>query len=401
MKEKSKYKLKQGERIRPDGLYEFRTSRNKRAYSVYGKSVNEMRAKKEELLKKLDNGIKVEKQKCSLNEIAEEYLAYKKKNVEKTTFSTMKYMYDKYVRGDIGLLKISDIRRTTIKDYYSKLLNECKLSITTVSRIDGIIKPMLERAVDDDIILKNPASRVCGEIRRENHITVPKVNVPDPDEVKRFLSFMINNPAYSPTIKNIFICIAGTGGRVSEITACTWDNVDFENNVLHIREGIGYYVDENNHRCRMIKKPKSESGIRDIPMIKAVREALENEKKYQEEMGIEQIGLDGITNFCFLSNRNTPFVRETINYHLKKIINDYNKTIGSEKYTIKLFSTHALRHAFCTALCLSTDDIKAIQTIMGHKDVSISLDWYAAATQKGMRLSMDLFENNLGISEIY
>ena len=205
MKEKSKYKLKQGERVRPDGLYEFRTSRNKKTYSVYGKSVNEMRAKKDTLLRQLDNGIKVEKQKCSLNELAEEYLAYKRKNVEKTTFSTMKYMYDKYVRNDIGQLKISDIRRTTIKDYYSKLLNDNKLSITTVSRIDGIIKPMLERAVDDDILLKNPASRVCGEIKRENHLTTPKVNVPDPDEVKRFLEFLINNPSYSPTIKNIFI----------------------------------------------------------------------------------------------------------------------------------------------------------------------------------------------------
>ncbi len=105
--------------------------------------------------------------------------------------------------------------------------NYCRSSVVSIAKEAGAY-----------IILKNPASRVCGEIRRENHITVPKVNDPDPDEVKRFLSFMINNPSYSPTIKNIFICIAGTGGRVSEISACTWDNVDFENNVLHIREGI-------------------------------------------------------------------------------------------------------------------------------------------------------------------
>ncbi len=389
--------LQKGESQRIDGRYQFRMMVGSQSYWVYGATLKEMRENKEKLLKQLDSGINVEKQKMTLNDLVDEYLKMKEMTIQKSTSSTMKFTYDRYVREGLGKRRICDIRRSEIKAFYLQLLKEKELAIATVSRISEIISPALETAVYDDIIIRNPASKVLGEIKREMHAKPTPVHVPAPEEIKAVMKYMLDSPCFSDTIKNLLTVLYGTGLRVGEITALTWDCIDFEQGSLSVRRAIGYVRDENGHAYQILKQPKSEAGKRTIPMITAVRKALENELHFQQTNKIVQDGLEGVTDFCFVSNRRKPFTREAIHNQVRRMIRFYNESVENPEDRVKDFTTHAIRHAFATMLCMSTSDLKAIQEIMGHSDISMTLNIYASATKEAKKKSMEGFEENAGL----
>lgn len=58
-----------------------------------------------------------------------------------------------------------------------------------------------------------------------------------------------------------------------------------------------------------------------------------------------------------------------------------------------VFSCHTLRHTFTTRLCESGINIKVIQSVLGHKDISTTLDIYAAVTRDLKKAEMEKFED--------
>ena len=85
--------LKTGEYERPDGMYVFRTTYEGKRHTIYATTLDELREKKEKLLNNLEQGLDVEKQKLSLNDIANDYLDKKSKTVQQTTLRTMTVGY--------------------------------------------------------------------------------------------------------------------------------------------------------------------------------------------------------------------------------------------------------------------------------------------------------------------
>ena len=76
-------------------------------------------------------------------------------------------------RNSIGKKRLLDLKRSHVKDFYLDLISgNKKISISTLSRLDTVLKPMVEMAVNDDIILKNPFRGGIGEIRGESHFSI-------------------------------------------------------------------------------------------------------------------------------------------------------------------------------------------------------------------------------------
>ena len=142
-----------------------------------------------------------------------------------------------------------------------------------------------------------------------------------------------------------------------------------------------------------MKRTKSESGDRIIPMLKEVREALEAEKLRQKNNGMIQPDLDGYNDFVFLTIRNTVYTRENVLTQIKQVVKEYNKLHPDNE--LPEMSTHQLRHTFTTRLCRNSDDLKAIQKILGHKDISTTLNIYADATEDGIKESMQALEGKM------
>lgn len=135
-------------------------------------------------------------------------------------------------------------------------------------------------------------------------------------------------------------------------------------------------------------------------MIESVREAILQEKEYQKEAGIKCTArVDGFTDFIFVNRFGNTQHQGTLNKALRRIIRDCNQEIldkTKDKDNVILlpkFSCHTLRHTFTTRLCESGINIKVIQSVLGHADISTTLDIYADVTKDLKKAEMQTFED--------
>ena len=395
--------LRKGETFRKsDGVYVFRTVVDGKRQSIYSASLAELREKEDELFARAEHGLVIEKQKMTLNELADEYLADKEKTVQRTTIHTMYSTYNRYARKTIGEENLADLKRSTVKRFYLDLMTGSRpISLSTVSRLNSILKPMLEQAVYDDIILKNPARGVIGELKRECRDQPQKRHALETAVQDEFLDYLMSSPKHEG-IRNIVIFMLGTGCRVGEAIGLRWEDISFEENMVYINHAIGYTRIDGHYR-QFIKKTKTAAGDRRIPLLDEVRAALLAERKRQKKAGIVQPVLDGFTGFVFVSSRGTLYTRENISTQLKQIVSEHNE--GNPKVILPEFTTHQLRHTFATYLCRHTNDIKAAQAILGHADVSTTMNVYAEAMDDGVDESMKAMKGKLfrwkGLEDIW
>jgi len=112
-------------------------------------------------------------------------------------------------------------------------------------------------------------------------------------------------------------------------------------------------------QCKWIEKPKTQSGIRQIPMSEKVYEALgrvlENRKK------AKPITIDGYSNFLFLNRDGCPKTAASYDNMFRGLAKKYNKR--HEEALPKVMTPHTLRHTFCTNLANTGMNPKALQYI--------------------------------------
>ena len=149
-------------------------------------------------------------------------------------------------------------------------------------------------------------------------------------------------------------------------------------------------------RILHISKPKTNAGIRTIPMLDTVKDAFEMLKEEQEESGQCDVEIDGMTGFIFCNRFGNVPNPQSVNRAIKRIIADYNATeeVAAKKQhreavLLPDFSAHHLRHTFCTRLCENETNLKVIQSVMGHKDIQTTMDVYAEATEQKKQESFE------------
>lgn len=156
-------------------------------------------------------------------------------------------------------------------------------------------------------------------------------------------------------------------------------------------------VGDSRTSVQKISKPKTEAGIRTVPMLDTVYDAFMLEREEQEENGFNQTVIDGMTGFVFVNRNGGGPNPQTINRTIKRISHSYNseevvkaKRERRDPIILPDFSCHHLRHTFCTRLCEHETNLKVIQAIMGHRNIETTMDIYAEATD---RKKQQTFEN--------
>lgn len=142
--------------------------------------------------------------------------------------------------------------------------------------------------------------------------------------------------------------------------------------------------------------------IRIIPMIDEVFDAFLEEYQYQKVIGFCTDEIDGYSGFVFCTGDGKVYLPNAINRTIRSICADYNKEEESkakeenrDPVLLPKFSCHILRHTFCTRFCENETNLKVIQEIMGHADISTTMDVYAEATQEKKKESMASLQSAL------
>ena len=118
-------------------------------------------------------------------------------------------------------------------------------------------------------------------------------------------------------------------------------------------------------------------------MMQAVREALREEYKRQERDGFCKSVVDGYSGFIFCNKNRRVLMPQNVNREIDRI---------AKKSGIDHFSSHQLRHTFCTRICQNETDLKLIQEVMGHSDISITMDIYNESNMERKKASFARLE---------
>lgn len=169
-----------------------------------------------------------------------------------------------------------------------------------------------------------------------------------------------------------------------------------------INHNLVYRVQEDGTCTNHVNSPKTKAGIRIIPMLDEVFDAFLEEYQYQKVIGFCTDEIDGYSGFVFCTGDGKVYLPNAINRTIRSICADYNKEEESkakeenrDPVLLPKFSCHILRHTFCTRFCENETNLKVIQEIMGHADISTTMDVYAEATQEKKKESMTSLQSAL------
>ena len=185
---------------------------------------------------------------------------------------------------------------------------------------------------------------------------------------KRIMSFIQEHF----TFKNlgIYICLS-TGLRIGEVCALTWDDINIELGIISIKRTIEriYIIDgEKRHTELIINTPKTKNSIREIPITKELIRILKPLKKI----------VNG--NYYILTNEEKPTEPRTYRNYYKKLMKDLN---------IPELKFHGLRHSFATRCIESNCDYKTVSVILGHSNISTTLDLYVHPNMEQKKKCID------------
>lgn len=171
--------------------------------------------------------------------------------------------------------------------------------------------------------------------------------------------------------------------------------------MVHIRRQL-IYKDYGDGFKFHVTQTKTQSGNRDIPLTQSARKALIKQKELDFITGRRSIEkeIDGMKGFVFINSKGMPMLPFNFNAMLRNVVNSYNKKEiaqakreNREPELLPHISAHILRHTACTRMAEAGIDPKTLQYIMGHSDISTTMDIYNHVDSVRVQNEMKKFEN--------
>ena len=371
---------------------------------IYANDLTELREKEAKLMKDQLDGLDLYVAgKASVNDTFDRYMSTKY-NLRESTKSSYLYTYDHYVRDTFGKKRIAEIKYSDVLQFYYYLLNEVKISLGTLDTVHCLLHPTFQLAVRDEIIRNNPTDGVMKEISRESGKNRGIRHALTVEQQRAFMEYIANHPIYYHWWP-MFTVLLGTGCRIGEALGLRWQDLDYDRRTISINHSLSYYQKpESNKSVLRISKPKTEAGIRTIPMLDVVKDSFEMLYEEQLENGFNETEIDGMSGFIFCNRFGTVPNPQTVNHTIKRIANSYNadevvraKKERRDPIILPNFSCHHLRHTFCTRLCENETNLKVIQSIMGHRNIETTMDIYAEATEEKKQESFENLATKLDV----
>lgn len=399
--------LRKGETYRESDnrySYSYKDIYGKRKF-IYAKDLKKLREREAILFKDQLDGLDVYVAgKAKLNFVFDRYISTKTE-LRETTYTNYVYMYDRFIRDEFGENKIGDIKYSDVLYFYYDLINNKGLQINSLETIHTILHPTFQLAVRDEIIRNNPSDGVMAEIKKKSKDKKKTRHALTVEQQRAFMNYIAESPVYN-NWNLIFTVLLGTGCRIGEVVGLRWSDVDFEKRTIDINHSMTYYPrKKDTYKCEFkVSLPKTEAGIRAIPMMEPVYEVLKEEYDKRKEEGFCPVVVDGMSGFIFINRFGMIHNPASINRAIRRIYEAYNaeeivkaKKEKREPLLIPHFSCHHLRHTFCSRFCENETNIKVIQQIMGHASVETTMDIYAEINDGKLQESMEALAKNLDV----
>lgn len=370
-------KLFNGESQRKDGKYEYKYQdawgKRKTVYSwkltptdrvPAGKRDDiSLREKIKQIQKDLNSNITPDGGNFTVLELVEKYIS-QKTGVRHNTRSNYNFVVNVIRKEAFGQKRIDKIKVSDAKEWLIKMQQIDGRGYSSIHTIRGVVRPAFQMAVDDDLLVKNPFEFQLNTVVVNDSVTREAITR---QQERDFLEFVKSDKHFCKYYDGIYILFK-TGLRISEFVGLTKKNLDFENNRI--------IVDHQLQRTRdmkyIIEDTKTESGERMVPMTPEVKEAFQRILANRKNPKVEPM-VDGYSGFLFLDKNGRPMVALHWEKYFQHIREKYNRI-----YRIQMpeITPHVCRHTFCSNMAKSGMNPKTLQYIMGHSDISVTLNTY-------------------------
>lgn len=370
-------KLFNGESQRKDGKYEYKYhdawGKRKTVYSwkltptdrvPAGKRDDiSLREKIKQIQKDLNSNITPDGGNFTVLELVEKYIS-QKTGVRHNTRSNYKFVVNVIKKEAFGQKRIDKIKVSDAKEWLIKMQQIDGRGYSSIHTIRGVVRPAFQMAVDDDLLVKNPFEFQLNTVVVNDSVTREAITR---QQERDFLEFVKNDKHFCKYYDGIYILFK-TGLRISEFVGLTKKNLDFENSRI--------IVDHQLQRTRdmkyIIEDTKTESGERMVPMTLEVKEAFRRILANRKNPKVEPM-VDGYSGFLFLDKNGRPMVALHWEKYFQHIREKYNKIYRVQMPKV---TPHVCRHTFCSNMAKSGMNPKTLQYIMGHSDISVTLNVY-------------------------
>lgn len=218
-------------------------------------------------------------------------------------------------------------------------------------------------AVDDDILRKNPFEFMLATVLVNDAVTREAITR---KEERTFLDFIKNDNHYSKYYDGMYILFK-TGMRISEFTGLTLKDIDMADRTINIdhqlqKTGTLVYIDTT----------KTYAGKRVIPMSEDVYECFGHILERRNPPKVEPM-IDGYSGFLWFDKDGKPMVAMHWEKYFQHAVERYNSIY---KVQLPKITPHVCRHTYCSNMAKSGMNPKVLQYLMGHSDISVTLNTY-------------------------
>lgn len=318
---------------------------------------------------------------------------YAKPSIKLSTYTS----YETYIRGHctpyFKNLKLKDLNPKILQDFFNTKLTggrldnkEGGLSDKTLKNLYNMIHASLKQAYLNEMIKKN----ICEFIK------VPKVSRKEMRVLTREEQTNLITASRNHRLGIVVILDLFTGMRLGEILALRWNDIDFNKNLIYVKNTIKRVTTHNSDGSKteiILDTPKTDNSYRVIPLIDEMKIELKNHLKIQNKE--KQIAGTAYKNknFVFCNEIGEPYDQKTFKNYYNKIllecglINSKPKTIRDKikkglkskpkpKGSSPNVTFHTLRHTFATRAIEQGMDVLVLSKILGHSDPSTTLNKY-------------------------
>lgn len=369
--------LRKGEYQRKDGRYRFRyideDGKEKNVYSwrldkndpmPKGKKREpSLREKEKQIEADLFDRIVTNGGNYTVLELVEKYVSLKT-GVRHNTVAGYKTVINMLKKESFGNLRIDKVRLSDAKAWLIKLQQIDGRGYSSIHSIRGVLRLAFQMAVDDDLIRKNPFAFELATVVYNDSVTREAITR---EQERRFLDFVKKDTHFQKYYDGIYI-LFHTGLRISEFVGLTKKDIDFKNMKINVDHQLQRYV----RKGYQIVEPKTQSGIRQVPMTQKVAECFRRIINARKNPKVEPM-IDGYTGFLWLDKNDMPMVALHWKKYFQYICEKYNRIY---KVQMPKITPHICRHTFCSRMAAARMNPKTLQYIMGHSDIGVTLNTY-------------------------
>jgi integrase len=351
--------------------------------SIYGKNQKEVRQKLSKVTTEIDEGLYLEPAKMTLSDWMD--LWYKEYTFDKkySTLKGYKAQINKHIRPGIGKYNLSQLNPMILQRFFNHLSEPNEkgkvLSPKSIKNVYIILSGILEQAVENEMISKNPCKKVKLPKVYNKQIT-PLTD----KQVKDFLEIISTDEIYGTILRVIVF----TGLRLGEAMGLTWDCVDFEKGALNINKQLQRRPQKDGGSTLTSVKSGKPRILKPAPFVMQLLKIRYTEQIMQKQRS-EDLWLAWSNEeehkkaLVFTNLQGGYLIPKRVYLHFKSAA----VAIGAPDARV-----HDLQHTYAVLSLQNGDDIKTVQENLGHASAAFTLDVYGHVSDRMKKESANRME---------